>query len=251
MNKLLLLLVLVVCVVVTSSARTKEFEASPDRVFDAAVKAVSANGVISHQDARTHSIEFVIGGSQCHLGIEANGKNAVVQIIRSGGEFLMEKDARVFAAIADDLAGRSIKARKDTGEGTADQNRSVPFAATKIEGTKEQVTAALIATCSANGFAIASDTEHQITFFKDFDARNVVAYLLFGNYSPRAYRINLQFMLSAEGDFVQVNTAADQYVQNGFGGTVRYVITDDPKVKADLQKLLDQVRHRVESSSYK
>lgn len=239
---------------ITAFGRSKEFEASPDRVFEAAVKAVKANGVISHQDARAHSIEFVFAGTECHLEIEASGKNAFVRIVRSGGEFLEEKDGRIFAAIADDLAGRPIKPNADAGESSStaadkNRNRSLPSASSRIKGTKEQVAAALIATCSANGFAIASDTEHQITFFKDFDARNVFAYILFGNYSPRAYRIGLQFMISADGDSVQVNTAAEEYVQNGFGGTVRYVITEDPRVKADLQKLLDQVRQRVEAHS--
>jgi hypothetical protein len=240
----------------------RTFNAPPERVAQAAKKSIEARGLITSTSDNGLTLDFASGETWGRVTVTADRGGAAVAIISnkvtSAWGRKKSPDEALLEGIAADLAGKEIKGDDKQRWKAREMERervrvaSAPYvppgpATVLIRADRETVKSALIAECSAKGFAISAETEHAITVFKDADAGfNLVGRVLFGNGTVRAYRANIQFMLSTEGNGTRVTTAADILAQNGYGATAREVVTDDPQAKAVLQSVLDGVKTRIE-----
>jgi hypothetical protein len=245
-----------------STVRT--FNAPAARVAEAAKKSIEARGLITASSDGGLTLDFASGQTWGRLSITPETDGATVSIISNEVTSAWGKkkgpDNSLMEGISADLAGKEIKAdEKQRWKAREMEHERARIAATPyvpagpanilVRADRETVKSAIITECAAKGFAISGETEHAVTVFKDADAGfNFVGRVLFGNATVRAYRANIQFMLSTEGGDTRVTTAADILAQNGYGAFSRQVVTEDPQAKSILQSVLDGVKARVEQS---
>jgi hypothetical protein len=259
-----LVAVLVLIPTALSASAIRAFHATADRTAEAATKSINACGIITATSDGGRTIEFAVGESWGRLAVTEKDGIAAVDIVSNSvhtwsGDH--RPDKAILERIAADLAGKPInidQKSRDKAIGMERKRaeiRNAPYvppapagpATVIVPADRETVKSALIAECAAKGFAISGETEHAITVFKDADAGfNFVGRVLFGNAAVRAYRANIQFMLSSENGGTRVMAAAEVLAQNGYGGIGRQVVTEDPQAKAVLQSVLDGAKARIE-----
>jgi hypothetical protein len=263
MKKLLTCLVLLTAQFAGASTIQREFSSTPARIAEAAKKSIESRGLVTGSSNEGMSLDFASGETWGRINVLPAEGGAMVSItsneIRNAwGKPKKSPDAALMQGIADDLEGKEIKGddkqRWKAREMEHERTRvfgsayAAPGPATVlVHSDRETVKSALVSECALKGFTISGETEHAVTVFKDKDAEfNFVGRILFGNYVVRAYRANIQFVLSAEDGGTRVTTTAEVLAQNGYGAIVRQVVTDDPQAKGILQSVLDGLKSRVE-----
>jgi hypothetical protein len=243
-----------------STVRT--FNSPAARVAEAAKKSIEARGLVTASSNGGFTLDFASGQTWGRLSITSDAGGATVSIISNEVTSAWGKkkgpDNAIMEGITADLAGKEIRAdEKQRWKAREMEHERALIAASSyvpagpanilVRADRETVKSALITECAAKGFAISGETEHAITVFKDADAGfNFIGRVLFGNATVRAYRANIQFMLSTEDGFTRVTTAVDILAQNGYGAVSRQVVTEDPQAKSILQSVLNSVKARVE-----
>jgi hypothetical protein len=108
----------------------------------------------------------------------------------------------------------------------------------------------LVAGMARGGFAIAAETQSQITFTKDLPADyNLVNEVVLGNESPRAYQLIYQIILVPQEEKTQVSVNAQELVQNRAGGIRRYVVTDVPVFRRDIGLFFQHLKEGASADS--
>jgi hypothetical protein len=250
----------------SSASTVKNFDVQPSNVAVAAAKSVEARGVITSSEDQGLSLYFAVGSTWGHLSIEAIPSGAQVtitsnQVQSAWGGSVKSPDKALLDGIAAELAGKRAKnddksrARAIYMEERRASIRSAPPeppsgpATVLVHADRETVKSALISECASKAFTITGETEHQVTVSKDADAGfNLIGRLLFGNATVRAYRVNIQFILSKEAEDTRITAAAEILAQNGYGAIGRQVVTEDPQAKAVLQTVLDGAKALIEQS---
>jgi hypothetical protein len=257
-RKLAVLLLLLVPFSVASSS--KRFEAPIGDVFSAAVKSIQSHGVVLSANKDTGNIAFVCGWFQGTVVLTEVGSSTEVAVraarvppaVTSDQLFWQTRDVgkEILGNIGKVLQDKPVK----TNERLQRQSRLVANrlqfldhpATALIRGTKEDVKSALVAECAARGLAIVSETDHQLTVAKEAANLNIISELLIGNYSIRAYRVTVQFMLVSEADAIRITPIAEALARNGYGATYSTIVTNEPDARAVLQAMLDAAKRRVE-----
>jgi hypothetical protein len=115
----------------------------------------------------------------------------------------------------------------------------------EINANADRVRAELVRRFSSDGYAIASETASQVTFVRDFAAKNgALATIIFGQTLPQAYQARVQFMLAQTGENTSVAAAGEMYAQNGYGNVERS--TADANFKVGIRKFLENVKATIE-----
>lgn len=259
-RKLAVLLLLLVPFSVASSS--KRFEAPIGDVFSAAVKSIESRGVVLSANKDAGRIAFVAGSLEGTVVLTEAGqstdvvietKTARVQGATFGDPMWGLHDTaakKVLGDIGKVLEGKPIKPNERLQRQSRLVANRLQFldhpATALIRGTKEDVKSALVAECAARGLAIVSETDHQLTVAKEAANLNIISELLIGNYSIRAYRITVQFMLVSEADAIRITPIAEALARNGYGATYSTIVTNEPDARAVLQAMLDAAKRRVE-----
>src|SRR5579864_1787191 len=217
-----------------ASTIQQTFNGSPSRIAEAAKKSIESRGLVTGSSNGGLSLDFASGETWGRINILPAESGAMVSITtneikNAWGKNKKSPDAALMQGIADDLEGKEIrgddKQRWKAREMEHERTRvfgaayAAPGPATVlVHSDRENVKSALVAECASKGFTISGETEHAVTVFKDADAGfNFVGRLLFGNNVVRAYRANIQFVLSGENGGTRVTTTAEVLAQNGYG----------------------------------
>jgi hypothetical protein len=261
MNKAFLILILLTSAVASAEV-TEHVSAQPDAVRSAAIKAIEARAVPS-----------LIGDD--HVSFACKKSYGSVRFARDGGGSKVtvevfghdEKEERaIMQGIVDALSGKEpredatarAKAQKavekwNRAEARAQASLAVSPASARVHGSVEAVKSALVSECAARGFAITSETEHQITVSRivsaSQDAGWMLSKILVGNYTAEAFRANAQFTLALDGNEVIASTVSEVLVQNGYGAVTRVDVSNNREAVTALQQILDSVKTKVENAA--
>jgi len=262
-----------------SSAEARIFNSPCDKVFAAARASIQARGSIVAENQEKGLLQFVVAPSEGVLGLTPVSNSCSADV--SMQEPSRMHDAmfgrhgapakQILDRIEAALKGKEIKAderlqRKsaelagkieaDASHGAPGANLrasgAAPAASIVIRGTREAVASTLVRGCASRGWAIASETEHQITITRNDPADQnwawLVSTLLIGDRTTQRYRTNVQFILAVDGPNVSVGTAAEVVTQDGYGRTNSFNVTNDARVVQILQSLLDGLKTTIETA---
>lgn len=237
---------------------SREFKAPYQRVLDATRTAIEARGCVAYVGDQTFS--FLTGSVWGRAQLEKEpGDLARVSVAYDAPKKKgRELEDIILSDIADVIEGKALRIdEKLRTKSCHDRDKfaqrraaaaaeSQPPASASIRASIGAVKSGIMAACASYGFAVSSETEHEITVFKDVSAANFLSIILFGNAAPRSARVSIQFMLGSAGDLTRVDTAADAVIENAYGQTSRIVVTDRPEIKGNVQNILNQVKAKLE-----
>ncbi len=258
---------------------TRVFSGTPELVYNAALRALAKrNWKLLSVQREERTFEFQTGWGwriRCR-GIAAvlpfHGDTQMTLVLRTHGRLGFEFPANekefhkpasdFFATIEREMESPSaLDSKLITMLKNASRTRVIPAlkssaidearpAMLAIAGAPDKVKAALISIYAREGFAIAMESEHQISFWKDIASPpDFLTYMLVGDFAPQAYRFVQTFILAPYGEQVEVTATAEYSVQDGRGFIRRYLVTTEPPVKRELERLLAEVKMKAETLS--